>query len=506
VLFDNFHENHNLGRVSVADGNSLHPAMMMTFSTLERFRISLLFLGTGYLSLVAAPFLAAREPSSLEQYYLELVNRARANPNGEVARLNAEVWGDTGSTVPANLNEGLAPGTISAAPKPPLAFDTRLIDSASDYSDRLLANEAFTHTFAGTSPKSRMTAAGFPFVPSWGTGENLALTTSNVDNPVDEERAEEHHLNLFIDGDVPGRGHRISIMDANFREVGIAIRADSDNDSFFGLPYTEDVVSTQNFAYSQGRIFVTGVIYFDTNVNALYDPGETAGILALEVRNGADTIVASGTSFASGGYSINLSGRPAGSYTLIARNENAEVESVLFNWNGTTNVKADIIDPAFTVPAVLQIPFQVDLSIGIDEQSFIGNDIFSATGAGQAIRAKTKTAGTVTWRAVVENDGSNDDVVRVTGSRTSRFFRVSYLRQDGGVLRNESAALVTGKSDALQTGEDQEFLIRLKPEKRALGTKKNYSFYLESRSLSDPSKSDRATGLLLNQTKRVKRR
>jgi hypothetical protein len=90
-----------------------------------------------------------REPTTLEQYYLELVNRARANPNGEVARLSdepLEIWGDEGSPVPADLNEGIAPGTISAAAKQPLAFDTRLIDSASDYSDLLLATEQFTHT------------------------------------------------------------------------------------------------------------------------------------------------------------------------------------------------------------------------------------------------------------------------------------------------------------------------------------------------------------------------
>jgi len=476
----------------------------MAFPILKNSRLSPIFAGTSYLSLLATTFLAAREPSSLEQYYLELVNRARANPNAEVTRLSAETWGDTGSPAAANLNEGLAPGTISAAAKPPLAFDTRLIDAASDYSDLLLANEAFTHTYAGTTPKSRMTAAGFPFVPSWGTGENLALTTANVPNPVDSDRVEEHHMNLFIDGDVPDRGHRLSILNASYREVGIAIRADSDSDSFFGPPYTEDVVSTQNFAFSQGRIFVTGVIFFDTNSNTFYDPGESAGILSLVVKNGANTTVASGTSFGSGGYSINLSGQPAGSYTLVARNGIGEEATAAFTWNGSTNVKADIIDPGFTVPSVLAAPYLPDAAIGITEDQLVGKEIISASGRGQSVRDKTKSPGFVDWHACVRNGGASPDDIRITASGSTRFFRVSYLRRDGDSMKNESAALVLGRDVPLQAGEAADYLIRIKPEKRALGKRKNYSLFLESLSGNDPALSDRVTGLLLNKT--VKKR
>ena len=42
------------------------------------------------------------QPTAYEQYFLELVNRARANPGGEAARLGID------------LNQGLAAGTISA--------------------------------------------------------------------------------------------------------------------------------------------------------------------------------------------------------------------------------------------------------------------------------------------------------------------------------------------------------------------------------------------------------
>lgn len=67
--------------------------------------------------LLPVALLSAREPSSLEQYYLELVNRARANPNAEVVRLSGKPWGDDPDNNPAtpDLNEGLAAGTITSA-------------------------------------------------------------------------------------------------------------------------------------------------------------------------------------------------------------------------------------------------------------------------------------------------------------------------------------------------------------------------------------------------------
>jgi len=61
---------------------------------------------------------AAVYPSPQEQYLVELINRARADPAGEASRQLID------------LNEGLAPGTISAAPKQPLAVNPLLTDGA----------------------------------------------------------------------------------------------------------------------------------------------------------------------------------------------------------------------------------------------------------------------------------------------------------------------------------------------------------------------------------------
>ncbi|HBY77344.1 MAG TPA: hypothetical protein DEG47_10170, partial [Cyanobacteria bacterium UBA11148] len=96
---------------------------------------------------------------------LELVNRARLNPDAEVAR-NPYV---------SDLNEDLAPGTISNTAKQPLAFNFQLIDAARKHSQWMLDTDTFSHTGAGGStPTQRMQAAGYQFTGSWASGENIA--------------------------------------------------------------------------------------------------------------------------------------------------------------------------------------------------------------------------------------------------------------------------------------------------------------------------------------------
>src|SRR5262245_25110451 len=87
-------------------------------------------------------------PTDNEQYLLELLNRARANPAAEAARYGID------------LNEGLPPGAISTVPKQPLAFNQSLISSARGHSQDMLDNDFFAHEGSdGTSPQMRMSAA-----------------------------------------------------------------------------------------------------------------------------------------------------------------------------------------------------------------------------------------------------------------------------------------------------------------------------------------------------------
>ncbi|MDF3043687.1 MAG: hypothetical protein K0Q71_6393 [Thermomicrobiales bacterium] len=83
------------------------------------------------------------EPTAYEQYFLELVNRARLDPRAEAARFGV------------GLDDGLAGGTISTAAKQPLAFNPLLIDAARGHSAWMVATDTFSHTAPTAAPPGR---------------------------------------------------------------------------------------------------------------------------------------------------------------------------------------------------------------------------------------------------------------------------------------------------------------------------------------------------------------
>src|SRR5580704_3875173 len=109
---------------------------------------------------------ASADLTGAEQYFLEVINRARANPTAEAARLGID------------LNEGLAPGTISNAPVQPLAFNPDLVKSAQDYTAALLgAYNYFDHQLNGTTVQGRLTADGYVFSGSSISAESITAET-----------------------------------------------------------------------------------------------------------------------------------------------------------------------------------------------------------------------------------------------------------------------------------------------------------------------------------------
>ena len=303
-----------------------------------------------FAALLPCSVASAREPTEFEQYMLERMNFARANPLLEIERLAGEPWGDDGNAM-AGLNEGLPTGTISSDPKQPLAFNLNLIDAASDYSDTLLANGAFGHNFGGTDIGSRIQSAGYSFVPSAGAGENLAVTASSIRLPITRVEVDEHHGKLlFIDGGVSGRGHRKNIMNPAWREVGVGIRTSDSYAKFACCPNA--VLTTQDFAFTSapgGGPFITGVAYRDVDRDEFYTPaiGEALGGLDVDVLlSGTDTLVASTTTLLGGGYKVG--GFDAGTYDVRFTGPNIDetYRSVVFD--GTFNLKIDAIDPGFT--------------------------------------------------------------------------------------------------------------------------------------------------------------
>src|SRR3954451_24642634 len=111
---------------------------------------------------------AAVTPTDYEQYMVELINRARANPSAEAARFGID------------LSEGLRNGeVITTDPKQPLAINFNLTDAARSHAAWLIANSTFGHSGAGGSgPQDRMLAAGWQTSGFTQTLENVDATLS----------------------------------------------------------------------------------------------------------------------------------------------------------------------------------------------------------------------------------------------------------------------------------------------------------------------------------------
>lgn len=230
------------------------------------------------------------DPVAAEQYMLQLVNRARSNPTAEA----------TNDLI--DLNEGLAPGTISAVPKPPLAFNPDLLQSARGHSQWMLTNSMFTHVETdGSDPGDRMTSAGYVFSGAWTWGENISWSGTTGPIPSVETFVGQEEQGLFVDSSEPGRGHRLNLLDADYREIGIGV--ETGLFALSGQNYNS-VMITQDFAASDTDPgpFLVGVVYRDTNGNGFYDAGEGA--------EGVTVMPAGGTYYAvtstSGGFAIPI--------------------------------------------------------------------------------------------------------------------------------------------------------------------------------------------------------
>jgi uncharacterized protein YkwD len=273
---------------------------------------------------------AAVSPTGLEQFMIELINRARANPTAEAARYGIA------------LNEGLPAGTISTAAKQPLAINRYLTDGARTHSQWMIDTDAFSHTGSGGSqPDGRMSAAGYSFVAPWSWGENIAWRSFTGYTSPTASLLAQLQQDLFVDTGIPDRGHRTNLMSDDFREIGAGFTSGQ-----FQM-WNAGMLST-DFAKTAGSPFVTGVAYQDTVADDdFYTPGEGLAGVTITARRTSDNAVFSTTTLSSGGYSLALS---AGTYDVTASGGAlAHSITVASATVGTRNVKTDFV-PGATPP------------------------------------------------------------------------------------------------------------------------------------------------------------
>jgi Ca2+-binding RTX toxin-like protein len=259
-----------------------------------------------------------------EQLMLELVNRARMDPAAEAARFGI------------NLNQGLAPGTITETSKEVYAGNEQLNQAANAHSRWMLTHKLIGHFedaqhpthSTGFSPTDRIEAAGY--LLHWNVGENVSIhytsganTTAFKDNSILTQ-----HGGLF-----KSAGHRQNILQDSasfpFREIGIGQLTGA---FVFGKKTYIASAITQAFALGDPDIvFVTGVVYNDTKkADNFYSIGE--GKVGFAVGGGAGD-----TTGAGGGYEIGFD-EDHGAQTLTFGARQIEVTV------GTRNIKLDFVN------------------------------------------------------------------------------------------------------------------------------------------------------------------
>lgn len=266
----------------------------------------------------------AKQPTAQEVLVVELINRARANPEAEAARYGI------------GLNDGITGTQITAAAKQPLAHNLLLIDAARLHSQWMLDVDIFSHTgVGGSTPGERMTAAGYSFTGSWTNGENIAWggTTGSTINLT--SYALSHHEGLF-----KSPGHRLNILEANFRELGVGQK--EGRFLYDGTNYLSSML-TQNFASSGASYYLTGVVYSDTNNNDFYDVGEGMSGVSISF-NGTSYPV-----YSTGAYSIPVTN---GTYNLTITGDALDAAVFHTVQINNANNKVDIIKSGNLVEVV----------------------------------------------------------------------------------------------------------------------------------------------------------
>ena len=259
-----------------------------------------------------------------EQLILELVNRARMDPAGEVAR-NPQV---------SDLNQGLQAGTISSSPKQPLASVQELVTAGGVHAEDMLNRNYFNHytlsednvNFTNIGPTERAAAAGY----SGPAGENIAWNGST--GPIDQtEETIQAHDALFV-----SPSHRNNLMFGSYEEAGMGVRMGqyTSNSVTFNA-----VMVAEEFGFNSGNPYLTGVAFSDAvTADDFYSIGESEEGITITADDGSGGVFTT-TTGRSGGYNVKL---PSGTYTVTASGGSLQSSMVVSNVTvGSENVKVD---------------------------------------------------------------------------------------------------------------------------------------------------------------------
>ncbi len=259
-----------------------------------------------------------------EVYLVELVNRARMDPQAEIFRTGI------------NLTEELSQGELNnLVPQEPLALHPTLTEASRYMSLDMAQRDFFDHDNPdGQDADARNKDASIvTTVYDGSVGENIAVGQDSID--------EVHEAWL------ESVGHRKNVLSL-WETFGANFHYDEIGVGFFnpgqGGGFSWDNYWTQNFGYSGSpqRTYILGVVIDDFNNNNFYDIGEGVGNIRVDVAlsSNEENILGTYTTDAAGNYQIVVD--TAGTYVVSFTNQatGLTVKKVV-NVTGNQNEKLD---------------------------------------------------------------------------------------------------------------------------------------------------------------------
>jgi hypothetical protein len=272
------------------------------------------------------------DPTAEQQYWLELTNRFRTDPQAELEKLvnfsSPGVWGAPKSDDPSiayALNffgtsaADLAAQFSSLAAAPPVAWNSALNVSATDYSNLMVTSDQQSHTLDGSASISALKTAatartGWRSAKTFLPARSRSFMATGVLSSTGVMAMEPRQA--YGNGIQNPAGHRDVLIHSLIKEIGIGfqdIAIPGSNVAAVG-PYVVTQHFATEFRFDGSTYFadaiLTGSVYQDTiAADLFYTPGEgLAGATIHVYEDVSGILVASGFSNSAGGFNIALTG------------------------------------------------------------------------------------------------------------------------------------------------------------------------------------------------------